>query len=305
MRGIKMKTLTIVGCGFVGAAAYEAFCDIEGWDVSAYDKYPETCKLATDTKFDSVKFVDFTTAGKSDVIFVALPTPMDKETGQCRTELVETVVYGLRALRDDSEIIIKSTVPPGTTKRFNDDCGNVYFNPEFLTEADPYQDFVNLPYQIIGLPDATNPANLRALYRDAYKQKLCDDIPMVAGGKMILECDSTTAEMVKLTRNCYLATRLSFFNEIKQICDKLDVPYDDMKHLAGMDDRIGSHYSKIPGPDGKVAFGGSCLCKDINDLMYIARELGIDPKVMSGVWEKNLELRPERDWELLKGRAVL
>lgn len=294
-----MKTLTIVGCGFVGATAYEAFEEIEGWDVSAYDKYPETCKLAKDMKADTVNFVDLPTAAKSDVIFVAVPTPMDKETGRCRTELVETIVYALRGLgRDNSEIVIKSTVPPGTTKRLDDDCGHVYFNPEFLTEADPFQDFVNLPYQIIGLPSETNPANLLALYRDAYNQKLCDDIPMVAGGKMILECDSTMAEMVKLTRNCYLATRLSFFNEIKQICDKLNVSYDEMREFVGMDDRIGSHYNKVS--DENPGWGLSCLPKDLNDLMFVARSLGVDPMVMEAVWEKNLEVRKDRDWERME-----
>lgn len=291
-----MKTLTIVGCGFVGAAAYEAFEKIEGWKVLAYDKFYETCKLAQDVK--NVRFVDFVDAAKSDVIFVALPTPMDKDTGECRTDLVRNIINTLRSVRSDSEIIIKSTVPPGTTKELNDKYGNIYFNPEFLTEADPFQDFVNLPYQIIGLPSETNPANLLALYRDAYNQKLCDDIPMVAGGKMILECDSTMAEMVKLTRNCYLATRLSFFNEIKQICDKLNISYDEMREFAGMDDRVGSHYNKVS--DENPGWGLSCLPKDLNDLMFVARSVGVDPMVMKAVWEKNLEVRKDRDWERME-----
>jgi len=231
--------------------------------------------------------------------FICVPTPM-KENGACYTKKVVDLVRKIsKNNRTGADLIIKSTVSPGATKKLNKKIGRVFFNPEFLTEANSYDDFVNLPYQIIGNPGKSRSELLIKLYTDAQEQGL------LKGGSNIIECDSTVAEMVKLTRNAYLATRLSFFNEINQICNSINVPFDLMKELAGMDERVGNHYNKVPGPDGKLGFGGSCLCKDINSLMYVARKFQIEPSVLRGVWEKNLEVRPERDWENLIGRAVL
>jgi UDPglucose 6-dehydrogenase len=290
------KKVTIIGCGFVGTAAYQAFSQVKGWDVRAYDKFPDTCRLNQESK--DVNFVGLGETIESDLCLIALPTPMNKATGKCDTGLVEDMVRSLRTRRLGIEIVIKSTVPPGTTKRLDAEYGGVYFNPEFLTEADPYNDFVNLPYQIVGNPGETRAWNLMQLYRDAATQYLWDTMPVINGGKMILECDSDMAEMVKLTRNCYLATRLSFFNEIKQMCDKLNVSYDDMRPLVGLDDRIGNHYNKVSSEN--PGWGLSCLPKDLNDMMFTARELGVDPKVMQAVWDKNLEVRTDRDWERME-----
>ena len=101
-----------------------------------------------------------------------------------------------------------------------------------------------------------------------------------------------------------MATKVSFANEFKQICDAAGVDYDKVVEYALYDTRIGATHLSAPGPDGKRGFGGSCFPKDLNALAYFATMVGIEPSVLNGVWEKNLEVRPERDWELLKGRAV-
>lgn len=324
-----MKTLSIHGAGFVGSAAYEAFWPLGGpwnhymaefrgksfeireraakWHIAVYDKDEENCLLRKNNPIipaltgSNVYFSSEEHALQSELHFVCVPTPM-REDGSCFTGIVESVISNIAKHNKDCDIVIKSTVPPGFTKKMSKIHERVFFNPEFLTEANYLEDFKSLPYQFIGSPNGLKSELLEQLYKDAFALA---EPNKVHGGNMILRCDSSEAEMVKLTRNCYLATRLSFFNEIKQICDKLEVDYDNVRIKAGMDDRVGSHYSKVPGPDGKLGFGGSCLCKDINDLMTVANDLGVDPKTLKGVWDKNLEVRPERDWEQLSGRAVV
>lgn len=297
-----VRSVGILGNGFVGTACYQAFSQVKGWNVVAYDKNPETCKLKIE--MPNVNFVSLEEIAKCDLVIVCVPTPM-KSTGECYTGILEDVIRDLRHLNRKNDIVIKSTVPPKTTEKFNVKYGgNIYFSPEFLTEANCYEDFINLPYQIIGVPYSAPEGDpsyskyctvLTDLFKEATKQGV------LKGGMMILKTDAKIAEMVKLTRNCYLATRLSFFNEIKQICDNLGIDYDEMKNLSGLDPRIGNHYNKIhPG-----TWGGSCLVKDLNDLMFVSRELGVDPKVLSGVWQRNLESNQVRDWENLIGRAVV
>ena len=105
--------------------------------------------------------------------------------------------------------------------------------------------------------------------------------------------------------NTFLSTKVSFANEIKQICDKINVDYDKVVEYATYDERLGKSHWSVPGPDGKKGFGGSCFPKDINALLDVCRDLGVPAKTLFGAWETNLNVRPERDWEKLKGRAVV
>jgi UDPglucose 6-dehydrogenase len=97
---------------------------------------------------------------------------------------------------------------------------------------------------------------------------------------------------------------VSFSNEIKQICDKIDVDYDKVVEYALYDNRLGKSHFSVPGPDGSMGFGGSCFPKDLNALAQHAMGLDIAPLVLMSAWDKNLEVRPQRDWEQLVGRAV-
>lgn len=298
-----MNTAVIIGCGFVGATAYQAFSQIPGWEIYAYDKFADNCKLKQETP--NAKFISWEETKHMQLALICLPTPMDKVTGECDTSLIENMVRDIRARegRGQTEIVIKSTVPPGTTKRLNEKYsshnGGLFFNPEFLTEANAYNDFVDLQYQIIGSPTEERSHFLSKLYTDGLNSVRKDSrLPVILGGRQIIQCDSTMAEMVKLTRNCYLATRLSFFNEIKEICDSLDVNYNEMRPLVGLDSRVGWHYNQVS--DENPGWGLSCLPKDINDLMFEAQVLGVDPKVMRAAWEKNLEVRKFRDWEQME-----
>jgi UDPglucose 6-dehydrogenase len=105
--------------------------------------------------------------------------------------------------------------------------------------------------------------------------------------------------------NCFLATKVSFMNEMKLISDVIGADWDLVVTGFSADERIGISHTKVPGHDGKLGFGGSCFPKDIQALINLSDNLNLDSKVIKAVWKTNLELRPQKDWEELKSRAVV
>lgn len=289
----------IVGKGFVGTAVFEGMS--EYFDIFSWDKNKG---WETNANFDGVNCENYAQClidNNANPIFICVPTPMNS-TGECDTSIVESVIKDFNDVAiKPLVLIIKSTIPPGTTSHLNATYKNVSicFNPEFLTEANSINDFKNQDRIVIGGPLSATIV-VKAMFNVSY--------PNVS----VVETDSTTAEMIKYTTNCFLATKVSFANEIKQICDKLEIDYKQVIDGATKDKRLGTSHWQVPGPmpanDGSnrllPGFSGSCLVKDLNALIYKAKELGIDPKVLQAGWDKNLEVRPEKDWENLKGRAV-
>ena len=114
-----------------------------------------------------------------------------------------------------------------------------------------------------------------------------------------------TAEMIKYFNNLFFAVKVSFMNEMKLVAEKLQtINWDKAVRVFVSDGRVGDSHLQVPGPDGKLGFGGSCFPKDINAFITFADSVGLDLSVLKGAWETNLKVRPERDWEKLKGRAV-
>jgi UDPglucose 6-dehydrogenase len=105
--------------------------------------------------------------------------------------------------------------------------------------------------------------------------------------------------------NTYLATKVSFSNEIYQICQKIDIDYDKVVEYATLDERLGKTHLSVPGPDGDLGFGGHCLPKDLNALIAFAQNLDLEPIVLETVNWVNDKYRKNRDWEKMKGRAVV
>jgi len=274
-------TLGIIGQGFVGTAVNEGlakYYNIETFDI----KKDSTCS--------SMKEL----IEKCEFIFVCVPTPMNSD-GSCYTEMVNEVIKDVNRMTTEKKtLIIKSTIPPGTSEGWNKQYVNVdiVFNPEFLTEANSIEDFKNQNRIIIGGPRPAT-TKVRRIFKKAFPK-----VPIIKTG-------STTAEMVKYVTNCFLATKVSFANEINSVCNKLDIDYDKVIEYAQHDDRLGNSHWEVPGPDGKVGFGGSCFPKDILAMICIGEELGMDLNTLQGAWETNCEVRPERDWEQLKGRSVV
>ncbi len=105
--------------------------------------------------------------------------------------------------------------------------------------------------------------------------------------------------------NCFFATKVSFMNEMRIIADKCGADWDKAVDGFIRDGRIGHSHLNVPGHDGKFGFGGSCFPKDIQALIDFGKTYGINLNTLSGAWQTNLEVRPEKDWEKLLGRAVV
>ena len=276
----------IVGQGYVGSAVKEVFS--KHYDVDTYDLDKDKCSV--DYLEDLVEL--------TNIIFVCVPTPMKKD-GSCDTSIVEAIVKDINDMvvsRNVSGriVAIKSTIPTGTTNRLNKECHNisVIFNPEFLTEANFIEDFRNQSRIIIG---GERPATTKL--RQVYSLLFPD--------ATIVKTGSKTAEMVKYMTNTFLATKVSFANEMKLICDELKIDYDKVVEYSTYDERLGKSHWAVPGPDGKKGFGGSCFPKDINALISLSKDMRLYLHTLQGVWKTNLKVRPEEDWKELKGRAVV
>tara|TARA_Y100000034_G_scaffold135871_1_gene209529 strand:- start:877 stop:1710 length:834 start_codon:yes stop_codon:yes gene_type:complete len=273
----------IVGQGYVGTAikvGFEPYYELETYD--KYNDIKSTCDLN-----DLV--------AECEVIFVCVPTPMN-EDGSCHTDIVESVVKEIDECFSEEKpiVVIKSTVPPGTTNRLHKKYKGVevIFNPEFLTEANFIEDFKNQTRIILGgTRKGTN--LLRQIYSKIFPTA------------HIIKTGSITAEMVKYMTNAYLATKVSFANEIKEISDKVNADYDKVVEYATFDERLGKTHFGVPGPDGEYGYGGHCLPKDLNALISVAHELGVETEVLEAVVETNDRVRENRDWEDMKGRAVV
>ncbi len=287
----KNTVIGIVGQGFVGSAIREGLKDY--YEVLTYDIDSSKCNST-----------HYNVCTQADIIFVCIPTPM-RRSGECDTRLLEEVVSGIEktwsehsSQKSGPTLVLKSTIPPGTTKRINSGCSlDVCFSPEFLTEANSFDDFKNQTRIILG-------GNPDIKCRDAKKIKTMFRKPFPSIPIVVTKTE--TAEMVKYFINCFLATKVSFANEMYQICESADLDFSKVVEYALYDQRIGQSHLSVPGPDGSLGFGGHCFPKDLNAVMFIADSLGIDPKVLRSAWEKNAEVRPqsERDWENMKGRAV-
>ena len=263
----------IVGRGFVGGAMHENFK--ECFEVAVWDTVEEKRTL---NSFES--FVD-----SSDIIFVCVPTPM-KENGECDISIVEDVIGKIANLDRRKYVVIKSTVPPGTTQRLAESHGMVIgFNPEFLTEANSYNDFRHQPLIIIGTDDVALGTVMTQLYYE-FNAKV-DNVAHV------IQRSSKEAELFKYLANCFLATKVIFANEFKTLCDKIDVDYGRIAEVAVLDKRLGHTHWRVPGPDGKYGFGGSCFPKDTSALLHFADEYQTTMWMLTEATYINDEIRGE------------
>jgi len=301
------KSIAVVGQGFVGGSLTTVFSE-HGFAVYAYDKADKTAKGAhslsnTWTLKSMVDHAERVSENKEEkftgVYFVCLPTPMF-EDGSADLSIVEGVLDELAEIPGERIAVVKSTVPPGSTERWNkkyEGSGlHVVFNPEFLTEANALDDMRNQNRIILGGPRP---------WINVVKQVFGTAFPKVP----IVKTSSTTAEMVKYLTNNFLTVKVAFANEMAQICEALDksglnVDYDKVVEYAKYDRRLGESHWAVPGPDGYRGFGGHCFPKDVNAMIDVAAKSGVDSKVLRASWEKNLEVRKDRDWEHQLGRAV-
>ena len=276
----------IIGKGFVGSAVQFGFSPNTGCDaiVKVYDKNPERSQHSLEEVVNT-----------SDYIFLSVPTPSN-ENGTINLDIVDAALKDINNQENKNCIILlRSTMTPGSTDLFEKKYPelNLVFNPEFLTERSANFDFINQSRFILG-GSKENVEKVAELYRWRFGKSIS-----------IIETNTQTAELIKYMNNCFFATKVSFMNEMKLVAEKCNVDWEMAVEGFIRDGRIGHSHLHVPGHDGKRGFGGSCFPKDIQAMMRLGESLNIDMNTLSGAWQTNLNVRPEKDWEKLEGRAVV
>jgi len=278
------QTVGVVGCGFVGKAVANGFAQYA--DVKIYDVDD---KRATHS-FEKVINCDF--------VFLCLPTPMiSAEGGRANLSILEKSMEDINSTKDrnkESIFIIKSTVPIGTTSRLIEQYKDLYIVhcPEFLTARSSLVDFICPARNIVGAEKHHEGHKVQELLTERFPGTLC--IGMLPN----------ESETVKYFANCFFATKVMFFNEMKLLVDKKGLDWDRIVSGVMSDGRIGTSHHEVPGHDGDMGFGGTCFPKDINSLINLMEEENIDPLVLKAVWKQNKKVRKNWDWKTNKS-AVL
>jgi len=242
--------LGIVGHGFVGTAVDHGFTrDIQ--------------KFIVDPKHNSTNTIEDLIKFKPDATFVAVPTPQS-ESGECNTEILEGVMQQLNTSKG-LLVIVKSTVPAYKLQKIQEECINIriVYNPEFLTEKNYIDDFVNPAMHVFGGINADTDT-VEKLYKEHSD---CADCP-------VYKTDLITASMVKYCINSFLATKVTFMNEMYDVLKAAKgANWNTFTKIIANDPRIGNSHMKVPGNDGQRGYAGSCFPKDTAALAWFAREI--------------------------------
>lgn len=256
---MKSKSVAIVGYGAVGRGLHQLFPE-----AAVYD--------------EPLGLGDRRETNRCQYAFVCVPTPA-REDGSCDTSIVEEVVGWL----ETEVIVIRSTVPPGTTDLLRQRTGKrIVFQPEYgpgETPDHPFSDLRKVRWMILG-GDRRDTVRVADLYKTTFSADI-----------VIQQTDARTAELVKYMENCFLAVKVTFCNEFYDIAQAMGVDYNELRELWLLDPRIGrSHTFVLPDARG---FGGKCLPKDISAMVAAAREAGYDPALLQATIQTNQRIRAQ------------
>lgn len=289
--------IAVIGTGYVGLVSGTCFAEtgnhvtcvdideakverMKGGEVPIYEPGLEVL-FERNTRQGRLTFTtDLASATKqAEIIFLALPTPPGAD-GSADLSFVLKVAEDLSNIIDRYTIIVdKSTVPVGTAekveailaKKLDPELFDVVSNPEFLREGAAIDDFLKPDRVVIGTRTMKARTRMKRLYD-----------PFVRQGNPIYFMDLRSAEMTKYAANAYLATRISFMNEIANLCEHLGANVDFVRKGIGSDNRIGKRFL-FPG----IGYGGSCFPKDVQALSRTARQVSYDFKILDAVMNVN------------------
>ncbi len=295
-----MSKITVIGTGYVGLVTGACFADlgntvicldidaerIEGLHKNVMPIYEPGLEEIVERAYRG-KRIDFTTdypqaLKEAEYVFIAVGTPSG-ENGEADMQYVEKAVKQIADTIDHDFIIVdKSTVPIGTgdwvgdliRERIKDDSiqFSIVSNPEFLREGSAISDFMHPDRVVLG---STNPAACEKI-AELYAPLRCP----------ILFTDIRTAEMIKYASNAFLATKISFINEIANVCERVGANVIDVAKGMGLDSRIGPKFL-----NAGIGWGGSCFPKDVKALVHIAQQYGTQPQLLQAVIEINQQQR--------------
>lgn len=288
--------IAVVGTGYVGLVTGTCFAEtgnkvtcididknkvdkLTNGEITIYEPGLEKLFLRN-LKEGRLKFTTNLAAGIEDaaIIFLALPTPPG-EDGAADLRYVLGVSNELGRIMTDYKVIVdKSTVPVGTAQKVATAIManykgefDVVSNPEFLREGVAVDDFMKPDRVVVG----TNSERARKIMGDLYA-------PFVRQGNPVIYMDERSAELTKYAANSFLATKISFMNEIAQLCERMGADVDMVRRGIGSDERIGKRFL-FPG----IGYGGSCFPKDVQALIRSSEEISYDFKILKAVEEVN------------------
>ncbi|HLI71669.1 MAG TPA: UDP-glucose/GDP-mannose dehydrogenase family protein [Ktedonobacteraceae bacterium] len=296
-----MATICVIGTGYVGLVTGTCFSDM-GNRVTCVDILPEKVErlkqgilpiyepglqeiVERNMRANRLHFTTSYAEGlaNAEFIFIAVNTPTGSQHGEADMSYVEQAAQSIAEHLDHYAIIInKSTVPVGSgdvvTRIVNNHLKrpdvrfSVVSNPEFLAEGSAVADFQNPDRVVLGSSDPEAANKVATLY-----------LPLRAP---IVITDLYTAEMIKYASNAFLATKISFINEIAQICERLGADVKEVAAGMGHDKRIGKHHL-----NAGLGYGGSCFPKDVRALAHMADEAGLHPQLLHAVMDINQDQR--------------
>jgi UDPglucose 6-dehydrogenase len=252
----------IIGFGFVGSAIKNAY-DIVGIE----------CLISDPAKG---LIIDNNELFKCDGIFVCVPSPMGVDGG-CDTSILESVIDNLKDY--NGTIISKVTANPTTYLELQKKCNNLIHAPEFLVAAFAKEDYINGEFVVIG-GDLEH--CIKALDIIKLSQKKIKNYKF---------CSIQEAALTKYTINSFLATKVMFLNQLKQVSDKIGADYNIIAQCVTMDIRMGNSHVSVPGPDGLYGFGGACFPKDTSALCHLSDSVGVDFSILKEVIRSNKIIR--------------
>lgn len=275
--------LAIVGSGVVGQATGVGFA-FHGHNVLYHDIDEDKLLTLSGKGYETTRSVE-DVVRNSDVVFVCVPTPtVDKKVDlSCLLASARSIGKALNKARNFTVIAFRSTVPPQTTRmqlvpvlekysglKAGRDFG-VCMNPEFLREKSPLEDFLNPDRIVIGVLNEKSGEVLERMYSSLKSP--------------IIKTDLDTAEMIKYASNLFLASKISFFNEMHLICQQLGLDSKMVSEAVSLDKRIGKY-----GVYGGKPFSGMCFPKDLAAFITFAKSKGMNPKLLEAVEEVNSEI---------------
>jgi UDPglucose 6-dehydrogenase len=263
------KKVAVIGYGYVGKAVKEYFDS--HFDVLIYD-------IAMPLESASKDEIN-----EADLAVISVPTAMKKD-GTANLSAVESTLKWLQT----PFILIKSTVPPGTTRMLSEKYDKkIAFSPEYIGEGHYHVPFWK------GYPDPTDMKRHDFMIVGGPKEVT---IPILSFFKTVqgaepryMQTDSTTAELVKYMENSFLATKVTFCNEFFNISEALGIDYDELRELWLMDGRVGRSHTAVFRD--KRGFGGKCLPKDVNALVQASVSAGYNPRLLKAVLGTNDRIR--------------
>ena len=270
----KLK-IGIIGLGFVGSAMMQSFT-LNGCHIhAAYDKYKNGGVGTLESLLEC------------DIIFSALPTIYKESIEQYDKQPLEETLQFLKNNKFKGIFVCKSTVEPGTSNDLAEKYGiKIIHNPEFLTARTAFEDFHNQMHIVLGATSLVKPEDMDIVanfYKSYYDNA------------EISISTSEESESMKIFCNCFYAVKIQFFNELYATCKKNGSDYNKVREMMLKNNWINSMHTSVPGPDGKMSYGGLCFPKDTNALNHYMRRNGIPNKVLNATIEERNEMREDKD----------